>query len=132
VTIRDRELRPVIGHVGNGDMRIFELNEKFKLDDIDLLDDLEFFMNNDNQFYRRVYYPLLMKVKKMVTLGKPCDDKIFRSCIDQAIPLYIKKFNISGNEKSVFTDVDRDELARKIFGQEKERIEQGQYDRREE
>jgi hypothetical protein len=113
-------------------MKINELNERLKIDDIDLLDDLEFFMNNDNQFYRRIYYPMLMKLKKIVKTGKSCDDNFFRSCVDQAIPIYIKKFNISGNEKSVFTDVDRDEVARKIFGQEKERIEKGEYDRREE
>jgi hypothetical protein len=110
-------------------MLIREIDEKLNLDEIDLLDDLEFFMNNDSQFYRRTFYPVVTKIRSIIKTGKPCSDKVFRNCIDQAVPIYIKKFNIPGNEKSVFTDVDRDELAKKIFSKEKERIEKGEYDR---
>lgn len=113
-------------------MRINEFTEVPDLEDVDLLDDLHFFMQNDPSFYRKVFYPLLSMLKKHVKTGKRCKNTIFRPCVDHAITLYCKKFNIPGNEKSVFTDVDRDSLARKIFAQEVERIEQGDYDGRDE
>ena len=109
-------------------MLIREIDEKLNLDEIDLLDDLEFFMNNDSQFYRRTFYPVVTKIRSIIKTGKPCSDKVFRNCIDQAVPIYIKKFNIPGNEKSVFTDIDRDQLARQIFDQEMTHIKSGQYD----
>lgn len=113
-------------------MLIREFTEAPDLEDVDLLDDLHFFMHNDPSFYRKVFFPLISLLKKHVKTGKRCKDDIFKPCVDHAVTLYCKKFNIPGNEKSVFTDVDRDSLARKIFAQEVERIEQGDYDGRDE
>lgn len=110
-------------------MLIREFVESPNLKEVDLLDDLKFFMENDPQFYRRVMFPLILKIKKHVKSGGKCKDNIFRSCIDSAVHTYCQKFRIPGNEKSVFTDVDRDKLARQIFGQEIDRIHQGVYDR---
>jgi hypothetical protein len=74
---------------------------------------------------------MLSKVKAHIKAGKPCKDDIFRPCVDHAASAYCKKFNIHDSDKSVFTDVDRDALAREIFGQERDRIQKGEYDRRE-
>lgn len=102
-------------------------NTPMNLEDVDLLDDLHFFMHNDPNFYRSILFPMIGKVKNHVNAGKRCKDTVFRGCVDRAADAYCKKFNVAENVKSVFTDVDRDELARKIFGQERDRIEQGQY-----
>lgn len=110
------------------DMLIREFTEKIDLENIDLKDDLEFFMRNDTQFYRRAMHPLISKLKSMIKKGQKCSDSMFRSCVDQASDIYCKKFGIPDNPKSVFTDVDRDELAREIFAKEKDYIEQGKYD----
>ena len=110
-------------------MRMDEVaNSVINLEEIDLSEDLHFFMHNDHNFYRKVFFPMISKVKAHIKSGKRCHDGVFRPCVDQAAETYCKKFNIPDNHKSVFTDVDRDELARKIFGQEKDRIEQGDYD----
>lgn len=109
-------------------IREFTEQDNIDMESVDLLDDLQFFMNNDPTFYRKVYYPTLSQMKNTVKEGSQCNDKIFRPCVDKAVEVYCKKFNIPGNVKSVFTDVDRDELARKIFGQELDNIEQGVYD----
>lgn len=109
-------------------IREFTEQDNFDLESIDLSDDLQYFMNNDPAFYRKEYYPTLSKMMHTVKEGAQCNDDIFRPCVDKAVEIYCKKFNIPGNIKSVFTDVDRDELARKIFGQEIENIEKGAYD----
>lgn len=109
-------------------MLIREFTESPNLEDVDLLDDLQFFMHNDPQFYRKELFPLIAQLKKFVKSGKPCDNKLFRKCVDKAADNYCQKFKIPGNPKSVFTDVDRDSLARKIFAQEQENITNGTYD----
>lgn len=109
-------------------MLIREFTEIPELEGVDLLDDLHFFMHNDPTFYRKVLYPLIAKFRDHIKGGKSCKDTIFRPCVDHAAQIYCKKFEIPHNEKSVFTDVDRDELARKIFSQELKNVEDGQYD----
>lgn len=109
-------------------MLIKEFTQTQNLESADLIDDLHFFMHNDPYFYRKVFYPLILKVRNHVKAGKQCTDKVFQSCVKQAMDMYVQKFNIGGNTQSVFTDTDRDELARKIFGQEMEHIHKGTYD----
>jgi hypothetical protein len=104
------------------------VNSVINLEEMDLPSDLHFFMHNDHNFYRKVFFPMISKVKAHVKAGNRCHDAVFRPVVDTAAETYCKKFNIPDNHKSVFTDVDRDELARKIFSQEKDRIEQGDYD----
>lgn len=113
-------------------MLLRELDEKYNLKDLDLLDDLEFFMLNDDKFYRRILHPELLKMKNNLESGVACEDNCLRPCVDKAAILYCKKFNIPDNPKSVFTDVDRDAVARKIFGKEQDNIAKGHYDGRSE
>ncbi len=112
-------------------MLIREFTEEPDLDGVDLVDDLHFFMHNDPKFYRRVLYPLISKLRTHVKKGKKCKDEVFRNCVEQAIAQYCKQYNISGNPTSVFTNVDRDSLARKIFNDEMNNINSGAYDGRE-
>ena len=109
-------------------MLIREFTESPDLENVDMLDDLHFFMHNDPNFYRKKFYPMIARVRDHIKSGKRCKDTVFRPCVDVATEMYCKMFKIPGNEKSVFTDTDRDELARKIFGQEVENIKQGHYD----
>ena len=112
-------------------MLLRELDEKFNLEDSNLLDDLEYFMLNDDKFYRRILFPQILKIKHKLNAGQACDENSLRPCVDTAAKIYCKKFNIPDNEKSVFTDIDRDAVARSIFGKEQDKIAQGQYDRSE-
>jgi hypothetical protein len=109
-------------------MLIREFIENIDLKNMDLRDDLEFFMRSDPVFYRKAMYPIISKLKASIKNNKPCREDIFRSCVDRASEIYCKKFKIPNDSKSVFTDVDRDEIARKIFSKEKEYIQQGKYD----
>jgi hypothetical protein len=107
-------------------MKIQDLYKQTNFEDADLKDDLMFFMYSDDKFYRRMLFPVIHDFRQKMKSQKGCEDVFFRSCVDQACKIYCKKFDIKGNEKSVFTDVDRDEVARKIFGQEKQEIERAQ------
>jgi hypothetical protein len=111
-------------------MLINEFTESPNLENTDLLDDLHFFMHNDPKFYRKVLYPMIAKLRDHIKAGKQCKDTVFANCVKHAMQIYLQKYNIGGNTQSVFTDTDRDELARKIFGQEMEHIHKGTYDGR--
>lgn len=114
-------------------VKLYELNQHLKnLEDVDLVDDLQFFMQNDPKFYRRILYPVLSQMRDRIKKGQGCQHSIFKPCVDTAAKLYCKKFEIPDNDKSVFTDVDRDSLARKIFQQETERVKKGVYDSKDE
>ena len=54
-------------------MLVRELDEKFHLEDSNLLDDLEFFMMNDDKFYRRIMYPQLSLMKNKLEAGEACE-----------------------------------------------------------
>jgi hypothetical protein len=109
-------------------VKLYELDQRLKnMEDIDLVDDLHFFMNNDPKFYRRIMYPVLSQMKHKVEKGQKCNHKMFNPCVDTAAKIYCKKFNIPDDDRSVFTDVDRDSLARKIFQQESDNIKKGIY-----
>jgi hypothetical protein len=118
------------GVAGNGNMLLKELDDRLNLEDTNLLDDLEFFMLHDDKFFRRVLYPQLLDIKHKLEAGKACEDTCLRASVDRAATIYCKKFNIPDPEKSVFTDVDRDAVARSIFGKEQDNIAQGKYDGR--
>lgn len=109
-------------------MLLSELDSSKDLKDIDLLDDLHYFMHNDPKFYRNILYPTISQFRNRLKDNQPCSPKGFRGCVDKAAEEYCKKFKMDGNPNSLFTHFDRDELARKIFGQEKENISQGKYD----
>lgn len=103
------------------------LIKEFALD-YDIADDLHFFIYNDPETYKKIFYPYLLQLKKHIKSNKQCPDLLFKSCINKAFKDYCKKYNITINTKSVFTDTDRDQLARKIFGQEIDNIKKGVYD----
>jgi hypothetical protein len=129
VITRAQKLRLATGVAESGDMLIREFVEVPGFEDVDLVEDLKYFMENDPKFYRKVLYPAISRYRKKLRSGENCEPSEFRGCVDQAASIYCDKFNIPGNPKSVFTDVDRDELAQKIFGQERQRIEDGVYDK---
>ena len=109
-------------------MLINEFTDAPDLKDVDLVEDLHFFMHNDPTFYRKILFPLISKLKAAVKGGQSASPEMFRGCVDKAVDVYCRKFKIPGNPKSVFTDVDRDSLDSKIFEQEKENISKGTYD----
>lgn len=82
-------------------MRIRELVENIQdknhngIDDqleYDLADDLLFFMNNDDDTYRRHVYPVMFKAKNAHKNGIKFDRNLFSDVITKAYENYNKKF----------------------------------------
>jgi hypothetical protein len=108
---------------------LYDKTDDFK--DIDLIDDLKFFMNNDPAFYRKVLFPEISKLKDSVKGGNQCSEMHFKPCVDKAVGAYCKKFKIEKNPSDLFNDEEIRELAEKMYHEEKENINKGAYDRRE-
>jgi len=104
-------------------------NQLEKMKDVDWVDDLKFFMHNDPKFYRTVLYPVIAELKTKIKTGSKCNEMSFAPCIERAIPVYCKKFKITQNLKEIFDDEELEDLATKMFHEEKQNIENGVYNR---
>jgi hypothetical protein len=111
-------------------MLLRELDEKFAdLTDVDLKDDVHFFMHNDPGFYRKVLFPAISALKSKVKNAGNGNTMHFKSCIEKAMPVYCKKFNIKEPKEKILSSEEIDQLAEKMYHEEKVRIEKGDYER---
>jgi hypothetical protein len=114
-------------------MKINEVdNQSDQFKEVDFVDDLKFFMNNDARFYRKVVYPVIAELKRKLKSGAKCNEMSFKPCIEQAIPVYCNKFKIKQNPKILFAVEEVQDLAVKMFHEEKHNIENGVYNGRDE
>jgi hypothetical protein len=104
--------------------------EQFK--DVDFVDDLKFFMHNDPRFYRKVLYPVISELRNKLKSGQKCNETSFMNCIERAIPVYCNKFKITQNPKVIFDPEEVKDLAVRMFHEEKQNINNGVYDGRDE
>jgi len=80
-----------------------KLNEIDDMTDLDptqplpwnMVDDLIVFMKNENSFYRRKLYPMLLNVQETVSNGGKVNKKDFVPIIDDAIKAYVGKFGLN-------------------------------------
>ena len=96
VTIQDRVLKHVTGHVGNGNMRIDEFaaptNDSLPFD---VADDVAIFMRNDPMFYRKQLFPAIMNMKDRHDAGKDCvAEDVLGPVVDEAMDTYCEKFKL--------------------------------------
>ena len=90
-------------------MRINELIEGFEFDelkflkpnenkgrdlDFDLPEDLMFFMNHNDDIYRKLLYPTISKVIIAVKRKEPFEPAIFKPAIQNSYSEYVKKYPI--------------------------------------
>ena len=76
----------------------------------DLKDDLEFFMRNDDDFYRRHYYPHVVKCKHYMESGRTINPMAFKKLVNHAYECYSKKFPVRELPDSLEED-----MCKKIF-----------------
>ena len=62
--------------------------------DFDLVEDMAFFMNHDDDTYRRHVYPAVVKCVKKIKLGSPVDSSIFEEVTSECYKEYVKKYPI--------------------------------------
>jgi hypothetical protein len=110
-------------------MRIDELVDpnKFSAEEYDLQDDLKFFMNNDPEFYRKHYYPNVIKMKICRERGDEFNSDKFQDLVKEAYKVYKEKFAVK-DLKSSLDDEQLSEICSKIYEDEMNNIKSGHYD----
>jgi hypothetical protein len=107
---------------------LFDQNIEKKPDlGFDLKDDLAFFMNNDPEFYRKRYFPAMLKFKKYCDEGKTIKPVAFARLVTDAYDIYKQKFPVEGLEESLNKEVC-EEVCKIIHQQESKNIEEGFYE----
>lgn len=103
-------------------MKIKELLED--ADDLkyDVVDDVLFFMRNNDSFYRHHYYPAINKVSDHFKRRKKIKKSIVDKLVNYAIPVYCKKYKIANEPKKIFTDEVKNSIISKILSDEKNDI----------
>lgn len=87
-------------------MRIIDLLEEKSFDetkyinkekgeiDYDLAEDLTFFMNNDDDVYRRAVYPAIVKCAEAFKQKTSCKPSVFKNAALESYRVYTEKFPI--------------------------------------
>jgi hypothetical protein len=112
-------------------MNINELfgSDKDKRKDLgyDLKDDLIFYMQNDPAFYRKSYFPTMLKFDKYCKEGKQVSSKGFEKLVKYAYECYQNKFPVEGLEKNLETEMCED-ICNALHEQETKNCDEGFYD----
>jgi len=100
-------------------------NNKFKFD---VVDDAVVFMRNDPTFYRKHYFPAVSKLADIKRSGKNIDPmKHLMPTIEKGCDIYTRKYNLARSPEEVFTNEDRNSILEKIYSEEMDQIEKGEY-----
>jgi hypothetical protein len=110
-------------------MKINELTETEDMGfDFDVVDDAIVFMKNDPMFYRKQYYPAMTKIADAHRAGKNVDQrKILSPVVEKGIADYCRKFKLASQPDEVFNQNDREAIIDRIFSEEMEQIDKGDY-----
>ena len=98
-------------------MRIIDLLEDINFDetefvnkaeggiDYDLAEDLTFFMNNDDDVYRRAVYPAVVKCAESFKQKNPCKPSVFRNAALESYRAYTEKYPIRSLPSELGEDI---------------------------
>ena len=122
--------RHAIGHAGLG--KIMLLKEMFspmgapKEDDqdIDWIDDLKFYIDNEGQLLNNYFFPAIKKHEQHI--GNPNVYKIYLRAIKPCLENYCETFNID-DSKEKFSEESLIELAKKMAEEQEQYIKNGDY-----
>ena len=108
--------------------RIVELagiDSKYKFD---VVDDAHVHMKNDKDFYRKEYYPAMCKIAELTKSRKVFDPKmVVMPLVDKGVNSYCAKYNLAKMPDEVFQKEHRQALFDKIYSEEIEQINNGEY-----
>ncbi len=100
--------------------------------DTDAVNELDSFIMNDEDLYRRRFMPIITNIKRKIkknTYDHEKAQKLWMYLIDDAARKYVKEFGSSGTDvKDMFPKETREQVARVISDRELENIKQGEYD----
>jgi hypothetical protein len=93
----------------------------------DLKDDLVFFMNNDPEFYRKQYYPAMLKFKKYCKEDKRIQSRAFNNLVNDAYDFYKTKFPVEGLDEMLNKETC-ESICEYILELETKNVKDGHYD----
>ena len=94
----------------------------------DVVDDVSVYMRNDPMFYRKHFFPTMVKISGLVKNKKKINPiKALGPLVDMACEGYCEKFNVGRTSKDLFDDDDRKALIGKLYSEEMENIRKGEY-----
>lgn len=95
--------------------------------DFDLEDDLLFFMNNDPDFYRKQYYPVMLKFNKYCNSNRRVKPVAFSKLVNSAYEAYKVKFPVEKLPDQLDKELC-ETLCTKIHEDETKNCNEGIYD----
>ena len=100
--------------------------------DSDAVNELDSFIMNNEDLYRRRFLPIISNLKRKIRKGiydHEKAQKLWMYMVDDAAKQYVKDFGSSGTDvKDMFPKETRLQVAKVIADREKENIDQGEYD----
>ena len=100
--------------------------------DSDATNELDTFIMNNEDLYRRRFMPIISNIKRKLAKGiydHEKAQKLWMYLVDDAAKKYVKEFGSPGSDvKDMFPKETREKVARDLADKEKENIEQGEYD----
>lgn len=94
--------------------------------DIDWLDDLKFFIDNDDGLLQKYMFPAVKKHEQY--RGNPNVYKIYLRVLRPCLDAYCDQFDIDDRDEK-FSDDKLEQLAKRIAGEQERHIENGDYHR---
>jgi hypothetical protein len=100
--------------------------------DSDAVNELDSFIMNNEDLYRRRFMPIISNLKRKIAKGIYDHDKaqtLWMYMVDDAAKQYVKEFGDPGSDvKDMFPKETRLQVAKVIADREKDNIDQGEYD----
>jgi hypothetical protein len=96
--------------------------------DSDAVNELDSYINNNEDLYRRRFMPIISNIKRKIAKGVYDHEKaqtLWMYLVDDAAKAYVQA---DQDVKDVFPKETRQQVARVISDRELENIEQGEYD----
>ena len=94
----------------------------------DIEDDLVVYMRNDPMFYRKHYYPIVLKMQSAHDSNQSVDAvSLWAPIVKRAVIPYMTKFKIEKNPKDVIDANKIKSIASKIYSDEINNIKNGSY-----
>ena len=93
-----------------------------------IVDDLHVYMRNNQDVYRKQYFPMLCAMQEALKAGKKINaQKIMMPVIKTCVAEYNKKYNLANESSDIFKDEDMKTLCKKIYTEEIPLIKKGVY-----
>ena len=100
--------------------------------DSDATNELDTFIMNNEELYRRRFMPIISNIKRKLARGiydHEKAQKLWMYLIDDAARKYVQEFGSAGTDvKDMFPKETRQQVAKIISDRELENIKQGEYD----